>query len=149
MDTISAIASGFVVCFQPINLWYTFIGVLLGTVVGVLPGLGAATGMALLLPITYGINPTSALIMLAGLYYGAKYGGSTTAILIKTPGEASAVMTSLDGYEMAKKGRAGAALAVAAIGSFIAGTMGFSRSRYSRCLWQKRRSNLGQRNISA
>jgi putative tricarboxylic transport membrane protein len=124
MDTFSAVVNGFVVCLQPINLWYTFIGVLLGTVVGVLPGLGAATGMALLLPITYGMNPTSALIMLSGLYYGAKYGGSTTAILIRTPGEASAVMTSLDGYEMAKKGRAGAALAVSAIGSFIAGTIG-------------------------
>jgi putative tricarboxylic transport membrane protein len=124
MDTLAAIAHGFSVSLEPINLWYTFVGVLLGTIVGVLPGLGAAVGIALLLPITYGMNPTSALIMLGGLYYGTKYGGSTTAILIRTPGEASSVMTSIDGYEMARKGRAGAALAVAAIGSFIAGTIG-------------------------
>lgn len=124
MTAFNAIWNGFAVSFQPINLWYTFLGVLLGTVVGVLPGLGAAVGIALLLPLTYGMDPTSAIIMLGGLYYGTKYGGSTTAILIRTPGEASSVMTSLDGYEMARRGRAGAALAVAAIGSFIAGTLG-------------------------
>jgi putative tricarboxylic transport membrane protein len=109
---------------EPINLWYTFLGVLMGTIIGVLPGIGPSAGIALLIPITYGMNPTSALIMMAGIYYGAKYGGSTTAILIRTPGEAASVMTSIDGYEMAKKGRAGAALAVSAIGSFIAGTIG-------------------------
>jgi putative tricarboxylic transport membrane protein len=96
----------------------------MGTIIGVLPGIGPSAGIALLIPITYGMNPTSALIMMAGIYYGAKYGGSTTAILIRTPGEAASVMTSIDGYEMAKKGRAGAALAVSAIGSFIAGTIG-------------------------
>jgi putative tricarboxylic transport membrane protein len=124
METFTHIINGFAVCMQPINLWYTFLGVLMGTVIGVLPGIGPSAGIALLIPITYGMNPTSALIMMAGIYYGAKYGGSTTAILIRTPGEAASVMTSIDGYEMAKKGRAGAALAVSAIGSFIAGTIG-------------------------
>ena len=124
METLTHILNGFTVAMQPINLWYTFIGVLMGTIIGVLPGIGPSAGIALLIPITYGMNPTSALIMMAGIYYGAKYGGSTTAILIRTPGEAASVMTSIDGYEMAKKGRAGAALAVSAIGSFIAGTIG-------------------------
>lgn len=124
MDTLTHILNGFSVCLQPINLWYTFLGVFMGTIIGVLPGIGPSAGIALLIPITYGMDPTSALIMLAGIYYGAKYGGSTTAILIRTPGEAASVMTSIDGYEMAKNGRAGAALAVSAIGSFIAGTIG-------------------------
>ncbi len=124
MDTLTHILNGFTVAMQPINLWYTFVGVLMGTIIGVLPGIGPSAGIALLIPITYGMDPTSALIMLAGIYYGAKYGGSTTAILIRTPGEAASVMTSIDGYEMARKGRAGAALAVSAIGSFIAGTIG-------------------------
>ena len=124
MDTFNHILNGFVVCMQPMNLMYTFIGVLMGTIIGVLPGIGPSAGIALLIPITYGMDPTSALIMLAGIYYGTKYGGSTTAILIRTPGEAASVMTSIDGYEMARKGRAGAALAVSAIGSFIAGTIG-------------------------
>jgi putative tricarboxylic transport membrane protein len=124
METLTHILNGFAVSMQPINLWYTFLGVFMGTVIGVLPGIGPSAGIALLIPITYGMNPTSALIMMAGIYYGAKYGGSTTAILIRTPGEAASVMTSIDGYEMAKKGRAGAALAVSAIGSFIAGTIG-------------------------
>ncbi len=124
METFTHIINGFEVALQPINLWYTFLGVLMGTIIGVLPGIGPSAGIALLIPITYGMNPTSALIMMAGIYYGAKYGGSTTAILIRTPGEAASVMTSIDGYEMAKKGRAGAALAVSAIGSFIAGTIG-------------------------
>lgn len=124
METFTHIINGFAVCLQPINLWYTFLGVLMGTIIGVLPGIGPSAGIALLIPITYGMNPTSALIMMAGIYYGAKYGGSTTAILIRTPGEAASVMTSIDGYEMARKGRAGAALAVSAIGSFIAGTIG-------------------------
>jgi putative tricarboxylic transport membrane protein len=124
METLTHILNGFAVAVEPMNLWYTFLGVLMGTVIGVLPGIGPSAGIALLIPITYGMNPTSALIMMAGIYYGAKYGGSTTAILIRTPGEAASVMTSIDGYEMAKKGRAGAALAVSAIGSFIAGTIG-------------------------
>ncbi len=124
MDTLTHILNGFAVCLQPINLWYTFLGVFLGTIIGVLPGIGPSAGIALLIPVTFGMNPTSALIMMSGIFYGARYGGSTTAILIRTPGEASSVMTSLDGYEMARKGRAGAALAVSAIGSFLAGTIG-------------------------
>ncbi len=124
METLTHILNGFAVATQPINLWYTFIGVFLGTIIGVLPGIGPSAGIALLIPVTFGMNPTSALIMMAGIFYGTKYGGSTTAILIRTPGEAASVMTSIDGYEMAKKGRAGAALAVSAIGSFIAGTIG-------------------------
>ena len=124
METFNHILNGFAVSVMPINLWYTFIGVFLGTIIGVLPGIGPSAGIALLIPVTFGMNPTSALIMMCGIYYGTKYGGSTTAILIRTPGEAASVMTSIDGYEMAKKGRAGAALAVSAIGSFIAGSLG-------------------------
>ncbi|HET9405309.1 MAG TPA: tripartite tricarboxylate transporter permease, partial [Burkholderiales bacterium] len=124
METLTHILNGFAVCLQPINLWYTFLGVFLGTIIGVLPGIGPSAGIALLIPVTYGMNPTSALIMMAGIYYGTKYGGSTTAILINTPGEAASVMTAIDGYQMAKKGRAGAALAISAVGSFIAGTLG-------------------------
>lgn len=114
--------NGLAIAAQPHNLLYALIGCVLGTLVGVLPGLGPAAGMALLLPVTFGMDPTSALIMLAGMYYGAMYGGSTTSILINTPGESSSVMTAIDGYQMAKNGRAGAALAAAAIGSVIAGT---------------------------
>lgn len=124
METLGHVLNGFAVCLQPTNLAFTFIGVLLGTIVGVLPGIGSAAGIALLLPITFGMDPTSALIMVCGIFYGAKYGGSTAAVLIRTPGDASSVMTSLDGYEMARKGRAGAALAIAALGSFVAGSMG-------------------------
>ncbi|MCC7484842.1 MAG: tripartite tricarboxylate transporter permease [Burkholderiales bacterium] len=124
MDTLTHILNGFAVCLQPVNLWYTFLGCFLGTIIGVLPGIGPSATIALLIPVTYGMNPTSALIMMCGIFYGARYGGSTTAILIKTPGEASSVMTAIDGYEMAKNGRAGAALAISAIGSFIAGTIG-------------------------
>src|SRR5688572_786863 len=124
MDTLTHIYNGFAVCLQPINLWYTFLGVFMGTIIGILPGIGPSAGIALLIPVTFGMNPTSALILMCGIYYGTKYGGSTTAILIKTPGEAASVMTTIDGYEMARKGRAGAALAVSAIGSFLAGTIG-------------------------
>jgi len=124
METLGHILNGFSVSLQPMNLWYTFVGVLIGTIVGILPGIGPAASIALLIPMTFGMDPTSGLIMMAGIYYGTKYGGSATAILIRTPGEASSVMTALDGYEMARNGRAGAALAVAAIGSFLAGTIG-------------------------
>src|SRR6186997_2433304 len=103
------------------NLVYCFIGVCLGTAVGVLPGLGPVTTIAMLLPLTFGLSPVAALIMLAGIYYGAQYGGSTTAILVNIPGETSSVVTTLDGYQMARRGRAGPALGIAAIGSFIAG----------------------------
>jgi TctA family transporter len=115
---------GFSVALTPMNLLYCFIGCLLGTLIGVLPGLGPFATIAMLLPITFNLGPTSALIMLAGIYYGAQYGGSTTSILVNLPGESSAVVTCLDGYQMARQGRAGPALAIAAIGSFFAGTVG-------------------------
>ncbi len=124
MDVLQHVLNGFAVAAQPINLGYLFVGCVLGTVIGILPGVGPAAGIALLLPVTTGMPPTTALIMLAGIYYGAMYGGSTTAILINTPGESGSVMTTLDGYQMAKNGRAGAALAISALASFIAGTVG-------------------------
>ena len=114
---------GFQVTFQPINFLFCGIGVFVGTLVGVLPGIGPAGAMALLLPATYIFSPTSTLILLAGIYYGVQYGGSTTSILINIPGEASSVITCIDGYQMARQGRAGPALGIAAIGSFIAGTI--------------------------
>ncbi len=123
MDLSSNILLGFRVALEPQNLLYCFLGVLAGTLVGVLPGIGPVTGIALLIPITFGMNPTSAVIMLAGIYYGAMYGGSTTSILIKTPGESASVMTSIDGYALAKQGRAGAALGMSAVSSFVGGTL--------------------------
>ena len=115
---------GFHVAFTASNLLYCFIGVFIGTLIGVLPGIGPAGTISLLLPVTYGISPVSAIIMLAGIYYGAQYGGSTTSILVNIPGESSSVVTCLDGYQMARQGRAGPALGIAAFGSFIAGTIG-------------------------
>ncbi|MBS0243282.1 MAG: tripartite tricarboxylate transporter permease, partial [Proteobacteria bacterium] len=106
-----------------VNLFWCFMGAVIGTAIGVLPGVGPVATMALLLPVTYFLTPEGALIMLAGIYYGAQYGGSTTAILVNLPGEASSVVTALDGYAMARQGRAGAALAIAALGSFFAGTV--------------------------
>ena len=123
MDLLANLALGFDTAFTLQNLLYCFGGVLIGTLVGVLPGLGPVATIAMLLPITFTLQPVSALIMLAGIYYGAQYGGSTSAILINLPGEATAVATTLDGHAMAKQGRAGAALATAAIGSFVAGTI--------------------------
>jgi putative tricarboxylic transport membrane protein len=123
MDLLNYILLGFHSALQPINLFYCFLGVLLGTLIGVLPGIGPVATISILLPITYKIPPISAIIMLAGIYYGAQYGGSTTSILLNIPGEATTVITCLDGYQMAKQGRAGPALGVAAIGSFIAGTI--------------------------
>ncbi len=114
---------GFSVALQPNSLLMCFIGVLLGTLVGVLPGLGPVAAMSLLLPITYSVNPVGAVIMLAGIYYGAMYGGSTTSILLNIPGEAASVVTCLDGYQMARQGRAGPALGISAMGSFIGGTI--------------------------
>lgn len=122
MDLFNNLALGFSVALSPENLVFCFVGVLMGTLIGVLPGIGPVTGVALLIPITYGLNPTTALITMAGVYYGAMYGGSTTSILINVPGESSSVMTCLDGYQMARKGRAGPALGMAALASFIAGT---------------------------
>jgi putative tricarboxylic transport membrane protein len=123
MEFLDHLALGFSVALQPINLLYCFAGVLLGTLVGVLPGLGPLATMSMLLPLTFGLPPTSSLIMLAGIYYGSQYGGSTTAILINLPGESSSAVTALDGYQMARKGRAGPALAAAGLSSFFAGTV--------------------------
>jgi putative tricarboxylic transport membrane protein len=124
MNAFEGLAFGFSIALQWPNLLACFAGVLIGTVVGVLPGIGPIGAMALLLPVTYSMSPAGALIMLAGIYYGSMYGGSTTSILLKVPGEVSSVITTLDGYEMARRGRAGAALFVAAIGSFVAGSVG-------------------------
>lgn len=123
METLQLIAEGFSLALSPTNIAFVLLGVTLGTVIGLLPGLGSATGVAILLPLTLGLDPLTALIMLAGLYYGAQYGGSITSILIATPGEASQVMTTLEGYKLARKGRAGPTLAMAAIASFVAGTL--------------------------
>ena len=121
MDLLANLELGFSVALTLYNIAFCFLGVVLGTLVGVLPGIGPVATIAMLLPITFHFEPASALIMLAGIYYGAQYGGSTTAILVNLPGEASSVVTCLDGYQMARQGRAGAALAVAALGSFFAG----------------------------
>jgi putative tricarboxylic transport membrane protein len=123
METLAALANGFAVAFTPLNLFWSALGVTVGTAVGVLPGIGPALTVALLLPVTYNLEPTSAFIMFAGIYYGAMYGGSTTAILLNTPGESGSIVTAIDGHEMARKGRGAQALATAAIGSFIAGTI--------------------------
>ncbi len=122
--TLLSLAHGFAVAFQPDNLWYAFLGCLVGTLVGVLPGIGPLSGISILLPVTFGLNATQAVIMLAGIYYGSQYGGSTTSILMRIPGEASSVMTCIDGNAMARKGRAGSALCIAAVGSWVAGTFG-------------------------
>src|ERR671931_377 len=124
MEIFNNLATGFAVALTPINLLYCFLGSFIGTAIGVLPGLGPPATIALLLPVTYGIPATSAVILLAGIFYGAMYGGSTTSILLNIPGEAASVVTCLDGYQMARRGRAGAALGIAAIASFIAGTAG-------------------------
>jgi putative tricarboxylic transport membrane protein len=123
LETLQNLGLGFQVALAPGVLWYGFIGCLVGTLVGVLPGVGPLAGISLLLPVTYGLDATSALVMLAGIYYGAMYGGSTTSILMRIPGEAASVMTCIDGYAMARKGRAGPALAIAAVGSYVAGTV--------------------------
>ncbi|MEY3612414.1 MAG: hypothetical protein RJB14_2136, partial [Pseudomonadota bacterium] len=124
MSSFDALMGGFANALQPITLMWGFVGCFIGTLVGVLPGIGPALTIALLLPLTYHVPATSMFVMFAGIYYGAAYGGSTTSILIKTPGEASSMMTALEGNKMARNGRAGQALATAAIGSFVAGTIG-------------------------
>jgi len=123
VDLLSNLSLGFATAATPWNLLFCLIGVILGTLIGVLPGIGATATIAMLLPITFELEPVSSLIMLAGIYYGAQYGGSTTAILINMPGESSSAVTALDGYQMARRGKAGTALAVAALGSFFAGTV--------------------------
>ena len=123
MDTLHALAQGFANALTLIHLWWAFVGVTLGTAVGVLPGIGPALTVALLLPVTFALDPVSAFIMFGGIYYGAMYGGSTTSILLSTPGETASLVTAIDGHMMARQGRASAALATAAVGSFVAGTL--------------------------
>src|SRR5499427_3311718 len=120
-ELLANLALGFSVAANPYNIGFCLLGALVGTLVGVLPGIGTVATVAMLLPITFGLPPVGALIMLAGIYYGAQYGGSTTSILVNIPGEATSVVTTLDGHQMAKQGRAGVALGISAIGSFIAG----------------------------
>jgi putative tricarboxylic transport membrane protein len=124
VETFNSLMMGFSVAFQPEVLMYAFFGCIIGTLVGMMPGLGPLAGISLLLPATFGLNPIMAIVLLAGVYYGAMYGGSTTSILMRIPGEAASVMTCVDGYAMTQQGRAGPALAIAAIGSFFAGTFG-------------------------
>jgi putative tricarboxylic transport membrane protein len=123
VETLQNLSSGFAVALSPAVLLYAFVGCIVGTLVGILPGVGPLAGISLLLPVTFGLNATNAIVLLAGIYYGAMYGGSTTSILMRIPGEAASVMTCIDGYAMTQKGRAGAALALAAVGSYVAGTV--------------------------
>jgi putative tricarboxylic transport membrane protein len=123
MELLSNLGMAFVIIFQPDNLFFCFLGCLIGTLIGVLPGLGPVATISLLLPATFHITPVSAIIMLAGIYYGAMYGGSITSILVNIPGEAASVVTCLDGYQMARQGRAGPALGMSAFASFVAGTV--------------------------
>src|SRR5262249_47618390 len=123
MELLATLAPGFYVALTPANLLYCFLGSFIGPAIGVLPGLGPPATIALLLPVTYGLPATSAVILLAGIFYGAMYGGSTTSILLNIPREAASVVTCLDGYQMAREGKAGAALAIGAFGFFIAGTL--------------------------
>ncbi len=122
-EVFSSLAYGFSVALTPANLVWAMVGSVIGTLIGVLPGIGPVSGIAILIPVIYGMNPASAMIMLTAMYYGTMYGGATTSILVNVPGEASSVVTTLDGYQMARQGRAGPALAIAAIGSFVAGTL--------------------------
>lgn len=124
MESLQLLIHGFGIALQPANLLWAFLGVLLGTIVGILPGIGPALTVALLLPVTYGLEPVSAFIMFAGIYYGGMYGGSTTSILLNTPGESGSIITAIEGNKMARSGRASAALATAALGSFVAGSIG-------------------------
>ena len=157
MDLFSNLAQGFGVVFQfvdlkigflgisipfPMNIFLCFVGAMVGTLIGVLPGIGPLATIAMLLPITFGLPPVGALIMLAGIYYGAQYGGSTTSILINIPGESSSVVTALDGHQMAKQGRAGPALAIAAIGSFFAGSRRDRAGRGARRAAHLRRADV-------
>ena len=133
MELLDNLALGLSVALTPANLLFALVGALIGTLIGVLPGIGPIATIAMLLPLTFHLEPTSGLIMLAGIFYGAQYGGSTTAILVNLPGETSSVVTCIDGHQMARQGRAGAALAVAALGSF------FDNSLYLLCDWGSNR----------
>src|SRR5262245_5188073 len=121
MESLSLLADGFATALTPTNLLFVLIGVVLGQIVGALPGIGPSAGMALLLPLTFGVDPVSAIVMLAGIMYGGMYGGTLTSVLINVPGEAASVMTAVDGHQLARQGKAGAALSISAIGSFLAG----------------------------
>ena len=132
-ELVSHLALGFSVAFSLHNLGLAFAGCLVGTLVGVLPGVGPIATITMLLPITFSLEPVGALIMLAGIYYGAQYGGSTTAILVNIPGEVTSVVTTLDGHQMAKQGRAGVAMGIAAIGSFFAGCFATRGGGLSEC----------------
>lgn len=123
MDIFNQLMAGFAIAITPINLMWAFLGCVIGTAVGVLPGIGPAVAVAMLLPITTKVDVTASMIFFAGIYYGAMYGGSTTSILLNTPGESGSMVTAMEGNKMAKHGRAGAALATSAIGSFVAGTI--------------------------
>ena len=142
------LAGGLTIALQPANLLFAFVGVLLGTAVGVLPGIGPALTVALLLPVTFKLDPAGSLIMFAGIYYGGMYGGSTTSILLNTPGESASIVTALEGNKMARAGRGGPALATAAIGSFVAGTIATACSRWSRPGSSSSRSPSARRIIS-
>src|SRR5215207_9038108 len=124
MEAVSGLITGFSVILTPANLYLCLLGSLIGTLVGVLPGIGPLAALALLLPVTFTLAPVSGLVMLSSIFYGAMYGGSTTSVLLNIPGEAASVVTCLDGHQMARQGRAGAALGIAAIGSFVAGSLG-------------------------
>jgi putative tricarboxylic transport membrane protein len=134
VESLQNALDGFAVVLEPTNLLYCLVGVVIGMLIGVLPGLGPAATIAILLPLTYGVEPVTAIIMLAGIFYGAQYGGTITSVLLRLPGEASSVVTVLDGHALARQGRAGTALGVAAVGSFVGGTVAISRrsSRASR-----------------
>ena len=123
MDTLQLLANGFAVALTPENLLAVLVGVFLGQVIGALPGIGPSLGMALLLPVSFGMQPVSAIVMLSGIMYGAMYGGTLTSVLINVPGESSGMMTTIEGYKLARQGRGGAALSMAAVGSFLAGTL--------------------------
>ena len=139
MELLHNLAVGFGVALTPANLFFALTGALIGTLIGVLPGIGPIATIAMLLPLTFHLEPTSGLIMLAGIFYGAQYGGSTTAILVNLPGETSSVVTCIDGHQMARQGRAGAALAVAALGSFFAGCVSTDADRHVRAAARHRR----------
>jgi TctA family transporter len=147
MDLLHSIALGFATALTWQNLLYCFVGVFVGTVIGVLPGLGPVPTISLLLPFSFTMNVASAVIMMAGIYYGAQYGGSITAILVRIPGEASSVVTCLDGYAMAKQGRAGAALGIAAFGSFMPACWSPSRCFSWARRWRSSRSPSVRQNI--
>lgn len=149
MQSLDYFISGLGVALEPTNLLFCFFGVLCGTLIGVLPGIGPVATIAMLLPVTFYLTPVAALIMLAGIYYGSQYGGSTTSILMRVPGESASVVTCLDGYEMARRGRAGSALAIAALGSFFAGVVGTFLNVLFGPEFAKSRCPSARRNISA